>query len=151
MSQAERPLGSPGHLPRGLALRHSDHSLGTRERTHTHKIDTCWATIIYSNKHSQRNFQRHFPSSTISPVFGIQHGVRMLSTPNPLEFIIFRIKWRKISINACRLWQTQHVFQSLDCPDILSKLMHFKSDKRQGFMMTHSCELNFLSCVNLEV
>ena len=26
---AERPLGSPGHLPRGLALRHSDHSLET--------------------------------------------------------------------------------------------------------------------------
>ena len=48
-------------------------------------------------------------------------------------------------------WQTQHVFQSLDCPDILSKLMHFKSDKGQGLMMTHSCELNFLSCVNLDV
>lgn len=59
---------------------------------HTHKIGTCWVTIIYSNKHSQRNFQRHFPSSTILPVFGI-HGVqRMLSTQNPLEFIIFRIK-----------------------------------------------------------
>ena len=27
MSQAEQPLGSPGHLPRGLALRHSDHFL----------------------------------------------------------------------------------------------------------------------------
>ena len=39
-----------------------------------------------------RHFQRHFPSSTISPVFGIQNGVRMLSAPNPLEFIIFRIK-----------------------------------------------------------
>ena len=56
-------------------------------------VELCWA-IIYSYlfKHSVRHFQRHFPSSTISPVFGM-HGIqRLLSAPNPLEFIIFRIK-----------------------------------------------------------
>ena len=90
MSQAERPLGSPGHLPRGWALRHSDHSWGTRERTQNRHL----LSYYYLFKHSQRNFQRHFPPSTISPVFGIQNGVRMLSQ-NPLEFIIFRIKWWK--------------------------------------------------------
>ena len=48
--------------------------------------------LSYYFSNTQRNFQRHFPSSTISPVFGI-HGIqRMLSAPNPLEFIIFRIK-----------------------------------------------------------
>ena len=46
----------------------------------------------YLFKHSVRHFQRQFPSSTISPVFGIQNVQRMLSAPNPLEFIIFRIK-----------------------------------------------------------
>ena len=54
--------------------------------------------LSYYFSNTQRNFQRHFPSSTISPVFGIQNGVRMLSTPKwdtayALEFIIiFRIK-----------------------------------------------------------
>ena len=52
----------------------------------------CWAMLSYFFSNTQRNFQRHFPSSTISPVFGIQNGMRMLSAPNPLEFIIFRIK-----------------------------------------------------------
>ena len=51
-----------------------------------------YVELLFFQTSTQRNFQRHFPSSTISPVFGIQNGVRMLSAPNPLEFIIFRIK-----------------------------------------------------------
>ena len=155
MSQAAQPLGSPGHLPCGLALRHSDHSLGTRERTqnryllsyyylfkHSEKFSTTFSVIydFASFWHPTWGAYAVYPKST-----GVHHRQCIQMVKNLYQCLP--------TLHACANegWRTQHVFQSLDCPGILSKLMHFNSDKGQGLMMTHSCELNFLSCVNLDV